>query len=172
MYTKDSFLTSIALEAKVIKHLVGQIPSGKNEWRLTPPQRSTIELVRFLSFMPLASVEFALTQAWDKWGGHEASAKDLQPAGFAKAMDQQIKGITKLLAKHGDAALKRKTTKHWNGSTLTLGEGLIEMVLKTMVAYRMQLFLQVKASGAPQLGTSDCWQGKAAKAKKGKKGSS
>ena len=39
-----------------------------------------------------------------------------------------------------------------------------------MVAYRMQLFLQVKASGAPQLGTSDCWQGKATKAK-AKKGS-
>ena len=170
MYAKASFLTSIALEAKVIKHLVGQIPSGKNEWRLTPPQRSTIELVRFLSFMPLASVEFALTQAWDKWGGHEAKAKDLQPAGFAKAMDKQIQDITKLLADHGDAALKRKSTKHWDGTKMTLGEGLIEMVLKTMTAYRMQLFLQVKASGAPQLGTSDCWQGKATKAK-AKKGS-
>ena len=170
MYAKASFLTSIALEAKVIKHLVGQIPSGKTDWRLTPPQRSTIELVRFLSFMPLASVEFALTQAWDKWGGHEAKAKDLQPAGFAKAMDKQIKDITKLLADHGDAALKRKSTKHWDGTKMTLGEGLIEMVLKTMTAYRMQLFLQVKASGAPQLGTSDCWQGKATKAK-AKKGS-
>ena len=165
MYTKASFLKSIALEAKVMKHLVAQIPSGQAEWRLTPPQRSTLELLRFMTYMPYASVEFALTQAWDKWDGHEAAAKDLQPADFAKAMDKQIKGITKLLAKHGDAALKRKTTKHWNGTKLTLGEALIEMVVKTMTAYRMQLFLQVKASGAPHLATSDCWQGKAAKAK-------
>lgn len=166
MFTKAAFLKSIALEAKVIKHLVTQIPAGKADWRLTPPQRSTIELVRFLSFMPLASVEFALTQAWDKWDGHAAGAKDLQPADFPKAMDKQMKGITKLLAKHGDAALKKKMTKHWNGTKLTLGDALVEMVLKTMAAYRMQLFLQVKASGAPHLGTSDCWQGKAAKAAK------
>jgi hypothetical protein len=166
MYTKASFLKSIALEAKIIKHLVTQIPKGKAGWRLTPPQRSTIELIRFLSFMPYASVEFALTQSWDKWDGYEAEAKDLQPAGFAKAMDKQMKGITKLLAKHTDATLKKKTTKHWNGTKMVLGDALVAMVLNTMVAYRMQLFLQVKASGAPHLGTSDCWMGKSAKAKK------
>ncbi|MBA3699130.1 MAG: hypothetical protein H0W78_09765 [Planctomycetes bacterium] len=165
MYTKAAFLKSIALEAKIIKHLVTQIPTGQADWRMTPPQRSTIELIRFLSFMPYASVEFALTQGWDKWEGHETRAKDLQSADFPKAMDKQIKGITKLLAKLNDGALKRKTTKHWNGTKMTLGDALVAMVLSTMVAYRMQLFLQVKASGAPQLTSSDCWQGKAAKAK-------
>jgi hypothetical protein len=165
MYTKAAFLKSIAHEGKIIKHLVTQIPAGQADWRMTPPQRSTLELIRFLSFMPLASVEFAVTQAWDKWEGHEAGAKDLQPAGFPKAMDKQIKAITKLLAKYGDAALKRKTTKHWNGTKMTLGDALVAMVLNTMVAYRMQLFLQVKASGAAHLTSSDCWQGKAAKAK-------
>jgi hypothetical protein len=165
MYTKASFLKSIALEAKIMKHLVAQIPAGQADWRLTPPQRSTLELSRFLTFMPYASVEFALTQAWDKWDGHEAAAKELQPADFAKAMDRQMKGITRLLAGHTDAALRRKTTKHWNGTKMTLGDALVEMVLKTMTAYRMQLFLQVKASGAPHLASSDCWQGKPAKAK-------
>lgn len=165
MFTKSSFLKSIALEAKIMKHLVTQIPAGQADWRMTPPQRSTLELLRFLTFMPYASVEFALTQAWDKWDGHEAGAKDLQPADFAKAMDKQMKGITKLLAKHTDVSLKKKTTKHWNGTKMILGDALVAMVLNTMVAYRMQLFLQVKASGAAHLTSSDCWQGKAAKAK-------
>lgn len=165
MYTKASFLKSIALEAKIMKHLVAQIPAGQADWRLTPPQRSTLELLRFLTFMPYASVEFALTQAWDKWDGHEAAAKELQAADFAKAMDRQMKGITRLLAKHTDATLRKKTTKHWNGTKMTLGDALVAMVLNTMVAYRMQLFLQVKASGAPHLTSSDCWQGKTAKAK-------
>jgi len=167
MYTKASFLKSLALEAKVIKHLVTQLPAGQEDWRLTPPQRSTGELMRYLSFALLASTEFALTQAWESWDKHEASAKDLDTATFAKAMDKQVKAITKMLAKHGDAALKRKTTKHWNGSKLTLGEALVEMVLKVAIAYRMQLFLHIKASGASHLGTSDCWEGKAAKAKAG-----
>lgn len=166
MFTKASFLKSLALEAKILKHLVAQIPAGQADWRMTRPQRSTLELLRFLTFMPYASVEFALTQGWDKWEGHEAGAKDLQPADFPKAMDKQIKGITKLLARLNDGALKRKTAKHWNGTKMSLGDALVGMVLSTMVAYRMQLFLQVKASGAPHLTSSDCWQGKAAKAAK------
>lgn len=163
MYDKAAFLKALALEARIIKHLVAQISAGQLDFRFTPPQRSTGELMRYLSFSLLASTEFALTQEWSSWDRHEAGAKDLQPAGFAKAMDRQVKGIVKLLAKHGDAALKRKTTRHWNGTKLSLGEALVEMVLKVAVAYRMQLFLQAKASGAAHLGTSDCWQGKAAK---------
>jgi hypothetical protein len=46
-----------------------------------------------------------------------------------------------------------------------LGEALIELVLKTATAYRMQLFLYAKASGSAQLTSSDCWQGVAAKQK-------
>jgi hypothetical protein len=33
----------------------------------------------------------AVTQAWDQWEVNDAGAKELQPAGFAKAMDKQIK---------------------------------------------------------------------------------
>lgn len=166
MYTKASFFKSLALEAKILKHLVTQIPAGQLDWRPTPAQRSTLELVRFLSFSVFAASEFAVTQAWDQWEKHDAAAKELQPAGFAKAMDKQVKAIAKLLTKLDDGALKRKTTKHWNGTKMPLGEALVEMALKPMVAYRMQLFLYAKQSGAAHLTSSDCWQGKPAKVKK------
>ncbi len=165
MYTKAAFLKSLAHETKIIKHLAAQVPAGQADFRLTPPQRSTIELLRYLCIVLIASSEYAVTQSWDKWEQHDASVKELPPEGVAKAMDKQFKAVTKLLATYNDAALKKKTTKAWTtGKKVTLGEGLVEMVLKPAVAYRMQLFLQVKASGAPQLATSDCWQGKAAKA--------
>ena len=166
MFTKAAFIKSLTLEAKIIKHLVTQIPKGQLDWRATPPQRSTLELLRYLSYSLFASAEYAVIQVWDRWEGHAAGAKDLQPAGFAKAMDKQIKALTALLADHDDAALQRTMTKHWTGTPITLGEGLMEMVLKPAVAYRMQLFLQAKASGAAQLSTSDCWQGKPMKVKK------
>lgn len=171
MFTKAAFIKSLTLEAKIMKHLVTQIPKGQLDWRATAPQRSTLELMRYLSYSLFASAEYAVIQAWDRWEGHVADAKDLQPAGFAKAMDKQMKAITALLSKYSDAALKRKTTTHWTGTPMPLGEGLMEMVLKPAVAYRMQLFLQAKASGAAQLSTSDCWQGKPMKVKKVKKGS-
>jgi len=168
MYTKATFLKSLALEAKIIKHLVTQIPAGQLDWRPTPTQRSTIEVMRYLSYCLLAATEFTFTQSWDSWEKHEAEAKDLQPIAFAKVMDRQMKAIAKLLAKHGDAALNRKTIKHWSGAKVTQGQGLVEMVLKPAVAYRMQLFLHAKISGATHLTTSDNWQGKPAKTKAAK----
>ena len=169
MFTKAAFIKSLTLEAKIINHLVTQSPKGQLDWRATPPQRSALELMRYLSYSLFASAEYAVIQVWDRWEGHAAGAKDLPPAGFAKTMDKQIKAIAALLAHYDDAALQRTMTKHWTGTPITLGEGLMEMVLKPAVAYRMQLFLQAKASGAAQLSTSDCWQGKPAKVKKVKK---
>lgn len=168
MYTKAAFLRSLKHEAKVIKHLVAQVPADQLDYRPTPGQRSTLELIRYLSFSLGGSAQYAFSGTWDHWAACEATGKDVTVANFAKVMDRQIKGIEKLLAKHGDAALKRKQTKHWAGTQLDLSEGLIEMILKPAVAYRMQLFLYAKASGASSLGTSDCWFGKAAKQKKAK----
>ena len=43
-----------------------------------------------------------------------------------------------------------------------LGRALLEMPLKWMTAYRMQLFLYAKAAGAVDLTTADNWRGAAA----------
>ena len=44
----------------------------------------------------------------------------------------------------------------------TLGEFLVNAVLKALTAYRMQFFLYAKAAGAEELSTADCWIGKSA----------
>jgi hypothetical protein len=77
-----------------------------------------------------------------------------------------VAAIAKLLAKLQDAAIRRKVVKDWQGKKITLSAGLIELVLKGFTAYRMQLFLYSKASGAAAIGSSDCWFGVPAKAKK------
>jgi hypothetical protein len=168
MYNKAALLTSIRHETKVIKHLATQVPAGQLDYRPTPGQRSTIELMRYLTIAARGSARFACEQSWEWWDALEAEAKQVEPATFAKAMDRQLSAITKLLKPFTDAKLAKKATKTWSGQKLTLGEAMVEMVLKTLTAYRMQLFLYAKASGASQLGTSDCWHGKAAKAKKAK----
>jgi len=168
MFTKDQFIASLTHETKVIKHLLTQIPAGKWDFRPTPGQRSTLELARYLTIVGSAATTYALTQAWDHWDALDASTKTLEGPQFAKALDRQVKGVVKALAATNDAALRRKQIKTWSGTPSTLGVGLIEMVLKSMTAYRMQLFLYAKQSGAEQLGTSDCWAGKAAKKPKAK----
>jgi hypothetical protein len=163
MYTKQQFLKSLKLETKIIKHLATQVPAGQLEYRPTPAQRSTIELMRFLTLTAYGSARWAVEQQWEFWDALEAESKKVEAATFAKAMDRQVKAIEKLLKPLNDKQLVKKTTKTWSGSKLSLGEGLVDMVLKSLVAYRMQLFLYAKASGAAHLTSSDCWQGKPAK---------
>lgn len=166
MYDKKAFLASLKHETKVITHLAAQLSPDKLDYRPSEKQRSTLDLLRFLATTGMGTTTYALTGSWDHWGSVEEKAKAIDLANFPKAMQAQLKGITKALAKLNDAALKRKTVNSFNCGKTTLGAGLVEMVLKQLVAYRMQLFLYAKASGLPQLNTDDCWRGRTSKAAK------
>ncbi|MBA3686046.1 MAG: DinB family protein [Planctomycetes bacterium] len=170
MYDKTALIASLRHETKVIKHLATQVPATQLNWRPTDKQRSTIELLRFLTIAGIGSAEYLITGNWDHWGPMDEARKSVTVDTFAKAMDKQQKALEKILAGFSDAALKRKPAKTWSGAKTTLGTGFIEMVLKSMVAYRMQLFLYAKESGASHIATSDCWNGKPAKAKKASAG--
>jgi hypothetical protein len=165
MLTKKQFLDQVKHETKVIKHLATQVPAGQLEYRPTPPQRSTIELMRYLTIGPFSSVRYALEGNWEWWDQLEAQSKQVTPETFAKAMDKQVRDIEKALKPHTDVKLAKKVCKDWGGKKMPLDQFLVNGVLKLLVAYRMQLFLYAKASGASHLGTSDCWHGKAAKPK-------
>jgi len=166
MLDKATFLSSLKLEAKIIKHLAAQLTAAQLDYRPTPPQRSTLELLRYLTIMGSAATEYATTGTWDHWEALAKQSEQVDLASFPKAMDRQLKAITKALAGHSDAKLRKQRTKTFAGLTTTLGHGLVEMVLKQFTAYRMQLFLYAKAAGLAQLGTSDVWAGRAPKAKK------
>src|SRR4051812_28662356 len=97
MYTKQQFLKAIKHETKVIKHLATQVPAGQLEYRPTPAQRSTIELMRYLTIGGISATRFAIEQEWGFWDALEAEAKQVEPATFAKAMDKQAKAIDKSL---------------------------------------------------------------------------
>jgi len=163
MYTKDQLLASLKSETAIIKHLAGCVPAGQLGYRPTPAQRSTGELLQYLTYTAEASVRYGITGTWDGYDAIEAAAKTVTPETFAKAMDRQLRQVTALLKPFSDKQLAKKPAKHWNGKSMTLAVLLVELALKTLVAYRMQLFLAAKASGASTIGSSDLWMGKTTK---------
>ncbi len=169
MLDKTAFLASLKHEVKIIKHLAAQLAPAHLDYRPTPAQRSTLELMRYLSIVGNATLGYALSGTWDHWEAMEKQSASVDLGSFAKAMDRQYKAIEKGLAGHTDAKLRKQRTKTFSGVETTLGHGLVEMVLKTFTAYRMQLFLYAKAAGLAHLGTSDVWAGRAPKAAKKKK---
>lgn len=168
MFDKKAFLASIASEAKILTHLAAQLDESRLGYRPSEAQRSTLDLLQYLSIAPAAVTIYAITGTWDHWDAMDQKSKAVTLATFPKALKAQTAQITKTLKPFTDNALKRKKTTTFAGTKTTLGAGLIEMVLKLCAAYRMQLFLYAKASGLTHLDSGDVWAGKRPKAAKKK----
>ncbi len=161
MLDKETFITSLKHEVKIITHLAAQLTPAHLDYRPTPGQRSTRELLRYLTIMGSGSIGYALSGNWDHWEGLEKQSAGVELATFAEAMNRQHTGIMESLAGFTDAKLRTLRMTTGAGIETTLGHGLVETVLKSFAAYRMQLFLYAKAAGLSQLGYTDLWAGRA-----------
>ena len=159
MFTRDQVVASIRSEIQIIRHLATKVPPGKLEWRPTPVQRSVGELLRYMSICALVPAYFIRDGNWEKAEALEPREKGLDPADFDAAMERQEKELIEILGKFSDAAMIERPTKTPWGAPCMTGEGFVNMCLKCLVAYRMQLFLYAKAAGNHDLGPANCWIG-------------
>jgi uncharacterized damage-inducible protein DinB len=164
MVTKDQLLKSIKQESDICKHLFTKIPADQFDYRPAENMRSILELLQYLTF---ASYEFAMamindtfkTNDWANYTKAEKEAKELKPEQFSEAMDKQIENFRKFLDGLSDDDLtNKKVVTGWSLND-TLGANLIDMSLKTITAYRMQLFLYLKMTCAPELHSGNNWSG-------------
>lgn len=159
MVTKAQILSSMQRECDVCVHLHGKIPPGGMDFRLTPAQRSTRELLRYLSHIGIAATRCMVAGSWAPYGPLEARAASLEPADFPAAMARQKAEIAAELERVSEGDLQSKSfTLPW-GTTVPLGQALLELAYACLVAYRMQLFLHAKAAGNAAISTANCWGG-------------
>jgi hypothetical protein len=147
-------------ETKVIQHLATKVPSAQLDWRPTPGQRSTLELLRYLTTCALVPTRAMIAGNWDDAEALENASGDVTPGDFAAAMDRQMQAVEQAIRAIPDEDLLTKaTTAPW-GTPTVLGISLVDYCLKPLVAYRMQLFLYAKESGNAALGPANCWVGR------------
>jgi hypothetical protein len=158
--TKPELIASLQTEVRILTHLAGKIDRSRLDYRPTPKQRSTIELLKYLSMMGPVSVQYILADTPDP-----ASWAAAKQAAEARDFDQTIEAIAAqsdlfatLLADVSDAAL-RAEIPGVDGNKTSRGAALTNLVLCGCAAYRMQLFLYLKASGREELGTMNLWAG-------------
>jgi len=72
--TKNELVASLQNEVRILLHLAGKVDRAKLDYRPTPKQRSTLELLQYLSMMGLCGREELSTM--NLWAG-----MDRQPAG-------------------------------------------------------------------------------------------
>lgn len=157
--TKAELLAALKHEVHILVHLAGKIDPAQLDYRPTPKQRSTFELLKYLTVMGPLMVQSALSGKFetDAWGeaSKAAAGRDLQ--GTIAAIQAQPATYDKLLGPVADSAFREEVSIF--GTPSSRGAFLVNLVLGGYAAYRTQLFVYLKACGREELTTMNLWAG-------------
>ena len=157
--TKSELIASLQNEVRILLHLAGKIDRATLDYRPTPKQRSTIELLRYLTVMGPALVRAAKSGAFDPaaWTAAEnaASVGDVDQTLVAPAAQSAV--YAELLADVSDADFRAEVEIF--GGKCSRGAFLVNTVLCGCAAYRTQIFLYLKSCGRQDLNTMNLWAG-------------
>jgi hypothetical protein len=129
------------------------------DYRPTPGQRSTIELLKYLAVMGPVLVQSALAGKFDEaaWGARAATLEKADFPTTVKALAAHADEYEALLAKVPDEAFRKEIEMF--GQRNSIGALMVSMVLGGCAAYRTQLFCYMKSCGRSDLGTMNLWAG-------------
>jgi hypothetical protein len=157
MFSVESYIHSFATETAICIRLFAKMPPGGLDYRPTPGQRSTLELLRYLTVGPGNGVRRILAGDWSLGRPAAEATKEMPPSDFPRNLLAQSDAVARLLRAADPTALDRDTFTFPWGEVATKGDGLVNHPLKWLVGYRMQLYLYLKAAGAKDLATKHLW---------------
>ena len=159
--TRSELIASLQKEVRILLHLASKVDRAKLDYRPAAKQRSTIELLKYLSVMGPTLVQIALARdgAFDPavWTAavQAAEARDFDET--VAAIATHADAYATLMADVSDADFRAEMAGF--GSKTTRGAFIVELVLCGCAAYRTQLFLYLKACGREELSTMNLWAG-------------
>ncbi len=157
MITRERLLNLLVNECNISKHLYTRIPADAFDYRPTPGQRSTLELLRYIAMCGAAAMGCMADGTFARWDEYEARTANMPHEEFPAMIDRQIEEIRDVFARFTDEEFLTRDISH-AGFVMPMGEGVINLALGWLTAYRMQLFLYAKQAGAKVDGV-DNWLG-------------
>jgi hypothetical protein len=156
---KNTIRDLILEQCDICLHLAEKVPAGGLDYRPTPGQRSTLELLRYLSFCGLGATRTMAEGNWDGYKALAEASEAMTAEAFPTAMAAQKEALTAYFEGLTQADLDKRIATTPLGVEMPLGKALLQLPFSWMVAYRMQLFLYVKQAGTTDIGTANCWAG-------------
>ena len=155
--TKAELIGSLQNEVRILLHLASKVDPAKADYRPTAKQRSTLELLQYLSIMGPGLVGAIRGGKFDvdAWTAAEKASK-------ARNFDQTVAAIKAqdygaLLGDMADADFRSEVEMFGNKGSR--GSMMVNMILSGYAAYRTQLFCYLKACGRDELNTMNLWAG-------------
>lgn len=160
MYTKRILMEGITREFEILKHLGSKVTKKNAEFKLSEEQRSIEELEHYIvtSFPAQISLMVEGIRNLDKYMEKSQAITKFTWKRFVIELNKALRAIKKEIRTVKGKARKEEV-ELW-GRKGTRGSFLIDYVFTFLGAYKMQLFLQLKASGLTELTTSNVWGGR------------
>jgi hypothetical protein len=158
MITKDQLVATLIRDCEIVQHLATKLSPDAYDYRPSSAQRSTIELMRYMSICMSMGLLSVTDNDWKRWGEAAKRANAMGPEGFHSAMEQQKEDIRAYFADKDEQFFLTHEGSLPPAHKLPLGAAIIGGPLKWLASYKMQLFLYAKANGA-DIGTSNVWGG-------------
>jgi hypothetical protein len=157
---KSELIASLQQEVRILVHLAGKLDRSTLDYRPTPKQRSALELLQYMSIMGPQIVQAAKAGGFDAavWGAAQKEAAERNVDQTVAAIAAQSDLYAKMLGDMSDADFRAEMTG-FDGSKVSKGSFIVNLVLSGHAAYRTQLFVYLKACGREELGTTNLWAG-------------
>lgn len=157
--TKSELIASMQNEVRILLHLASKIDRSQLDYRPTPKQRSTIELLRYLTMMGPALLQAAKAGDFDVagWTAAEEAAAKRDFDQTLVVLAEQSGVYTAMLDDMSDADFRAEIEMF--GFKSSRGSFIVNQLLCGCAAYRTQLFLYLKACGREELNTMNLWAG-------------
>jgi hypothetical protein len=158
MFSSEAFIRQFEKETRICINLLGKMPAGGLDYRPTLGQRSTLELLRYMSFGPYNTVRRIVHGDWSLGKPAAEVTKEWPASDIAAKFTWQAQEVARLVRSANPVDLETKPFTFPWGETLMRGEALVVHPLNWLSSYRMQFFLYLKAAGAKEIGTPELWR--------------
>ena len=158
--TKEELIASLQNEVRILLHLAGKIDRKKLDYRPTPKQRSTLEVLQYMVVMGPMLIRAIKAGGFDG-AAWQAAVTEANASNFDQvlaAIEKQRSAYAELLGAFSDGDFRSEIDLFGSGKA-SRGAVIVNMVLGGCAAYRTQLFLYLKACGREELNTMNLWGG-------------
>lgn len=157
--TREELISSLQNEVRILLHLASKVDRNQLDYRPTPKQRSTIELLRYLTIMGPNVIKAIKAGAFDgaAFGASQAAANAMNFDQVLTAIEKQSASYAQELGSMSDADFGSEIDMF--GRKSSRGSHIVFLVFGGFAAYRTQLFLYLKACGRDELNTMNLWGG-------------
>jgi hypothetical protein len=159
MLDKNDVRDVMLKECDICIHLFSKLNAEALDYRPTPKQRSTLELLRYLTHCGTSGVRMLVEGNYESFKAADAASAKMAAEEFPAAMARQKRELIELFDRITPQQFDTQQVKEPTGETVVLGRGLLDCPLRWLTAYRMQLFLYTKITSNADLWTPNCWMG-------------